>query len=224
MTFCTSCFCYFLSCICTTCDPLCVLLAQVDMYAGALFIQLALQWDIYLAVVLLLSVTALYTVAGDLSPSVSILNTSCLEILRSYCLLLVSLSCLRWSGCSYLHRCCTNCYHAGRISYPHGLQWVKSGCTWHTHTSPALCSPVCLTTPVPPPRWGFVEVGGWNALMEGYGKAIPSVRVPNSTCGIPRHDSFHIFRDPVNSDLPWPGVIIGMSIPSMWYWCSDQVL
>lgn len=152
------------------------------------------------------------------------LNTSCLEMLRSCCLLLVSLSCLRWSGCSYLHRCCTNCYHAGRIAYPHGLQWVKSGCTWHTHTSPALCSPVCLTTPVPPPRWGFVEVGGWNALMEGYGKAIPSVRVPNSTCGIPRHDSFHIFRDPVNSDLPWPGVIIGMSIPSMWYWCSDQVL
>lgn len=39
---------------------------QVDMYAGAVFIQLALQWNIYLAVVLLLSVTALYTVAGDL--------------------------------------------------------------------------------------------------------------------------------------------------------------
>lgn len=35
------------------------------MYAGALFIQLALQWNIYLAVVLLLSITALYTVAGD---------------------------------------------------------------------------------------------------------------------------------------------------------------
>lgn len=36
------------------------------MYAGALFIQLALQWNIYLAVTLLLSITALYTVAGDL--------------------------------------------------------------------------------------------------------------------------------------------------------------
>lgn len=45
--------------------------AQVDMYAGAVFIQLALRWNIYLAVVLLLSVTALYTVAGDLSPSLS---------------------------------------------------------------------------------------------------------------------------------------------------------
>lgn len=37
------------------------------MYAGALFIQLALQWNIYVAVVLLLSITAVYTVAGDLS-------------------------------------------------------------------------------------------------------------------------------------------------------------
>lgn len=70
---------------------------------------------------------------------------------------------------------------------------------------------------------GFVKVGGWDALMEGYGNAIPSVTVPNSTCGNPRDDAFHLFRDPVNSDLPWPGIIFGMSIPSMWYWCSDQV-
>ncbi|XP_037544898.1 sodium/myo-inositol cotransporter 2 isoform X4 [Nematolebias whitei] len=107
---------------------------SVDMYAGAVFIQLALKWNIYLAVVLLLSVTALYTVAG------------------------------------------------------------------------------------------FAEVGGWNALMQGYANAIPTIRMPNSTCGIPRDDAFHIFRDPVTSDLPWPGVIIGMSVPSMWYWCSDQVI
>lgn len=59
--------------------------------------------------------------------------------------------------------------------------------------------------------------------MEGYANAIPSVTVPNSTCGIPRGDAFNLFRDPVGSDLPWPGIILGMSIPSMWYWCSDQV-
>lgn len=59
--------------------------------------------------------------------------------------------------------------------------------------------------------------------MEGYAKAIPSIAVPNTTCGIPREDAFHLFRNPVDSDLPWPGVILGMSIPSMWYWCSDQV-
>lgn len=34
------------------------------MYAGALFIQQALQWDLYVAVVGLLGITAIYTVAG----------------------------------------------------------------------------------------------------------------------------------------------------------------
>lgn len=68
-----------------------------------------------------------------------------------------------------------------------------------------------------------MEVGGWQAIFDGYSKAIPSVRVPNTTCGIPREDAFHIFRDPVTSDFPWPGVLLGMSLPSIWYWCSDQV-
>ncbi|XP_069380804.1 sodium/myo-inositol cotransporter 2 [Paralichthys olivaceus] len=134
---------------------------SVDMYAGALFIQLALQWDIYVAIVLLLSVTALYTVAGGLAA----------------------------------------------VIYTDAAQ-----------TAIMLAGALTLM------GFSFAEVGGWNALMEGYAHAIPSIRVPNSTCGIPRDDAFHIFRDPVNSDLPWPGVIIGMSVPSMWYWCSDQVI
>uniref|UniRef100_A0A671YEC7 Sodium/myo-inositol cotransporter 2 n=1 Tax=Sparus aurata TaxID=8175 RepID=A0A671YEC7_SPAAU len=134
---------------------------SVDMYAGAMFIQLALQWNIYLAVVLLLSITALYTVTGGLAA----------------------------------------------VIYTDAAQ-----------TAIMLAGSLILM------GFSFAEVGGWNALMEGYPNAIPSVRMPNSTCGIPRDDAFHIFRDPVNSDLPWPGTIIGMSIPSMWYWCSDQVI
>ncbi|XP_061556059.1 sodium/myo-inositol cotransporter 2 [Phycodurus eques] len=134
---------------------------SVDMYAGALFIKLALQWDIYLAVVLLLSVTSLYTIAGGLA-AVIYTDAAQTVIMLAGALILMGFS--------------------------------------------------------------FAKVGGWNALMEGYLDAIPSVRVPNTTCGIPRGDSFHIFRDPVDSDLPWPGLIIGMSVPSMWYWCSDQVI
>ncbi|XP_076608567.1 sodium/myo-inositol cotransporter 2 isoform X2 [Chaetodon auriga] len=134
---------------------------SVDMYAGAVFIQLALQWNIYLAVVLLLAVTALYTIAGGLAA----------------------------------------------VIYTDAAQ-----------TAIMLAGSLTLM------GFSFAEVGGWNGLMEGYGNAIPSIRVPNSTCGIPRADAFHLFRDPVNSDLPWPGVLIGMSIPSIWYWCSDQVI
>uniref|UniRef100_A0A672IPU3 Sodium/myo-inositol cotransporter 2 n=1 Tax=Salarias fasciatus TaxID=181472 RepID=A0A672IPU3_SALFA len=134
---------------------------SVDIYAGALFIQLALKWNIYVAVVLLLSITALYTVAGGLAA----------------------------------------------VIYTDAAQ-----------TAIMLVGAVILTV------FSFVEVGGWNALLEGYPTSIPSVRLPNSTCGIPRDDAFNLFRHPVTSDLPWPGVIIGMTIPSMWYWCSDQVI
>uniref|UniRef100_A0A6Q2YPL1 Sodium/myo-inositol cotransporter 2 n=1 Tax=Esox lucius TaxID=8010 RepID=A0A6Q2YPL1_ESOLU len=134
---------------------------SVDMYAGAVFIQQALQWNIYVAVVLLLFITALYTVAGGLAA----------------------------------------------VIYTDAVQ-----------TGIMLIGALTLT------GFSFAEVGGWNALLERYAMAIPSVRDPNTTCGIPREDAFHLFRDPVTSDLPWPGILLGMSIPSMWYWCSDQVI
>ncbi|XP_077591395.1 sodium/myo-inositol cotransporter 2 isoform X2 [Stigmatopora nigra] len=134
---------------------------SVDMYAGALFIKMALQWDIYLALVLLLAVTALYTVAGGLAA----------------------------------------------VIYTDAAQTV-----------------VMLGGTLVLMAFSFAKVGGWDALFEGYMKAIPSVRAPNTTCGLPRGDSFHIFRHPVDSDLPWPGLLVGVSVPSMWYWCSDQVI
>ncbi|XP_078095996.1 sodium/myo-inositol cotransporter 2-like [Mustelus asterias] len=72
--------------------------------------------------------------------------------------------------------------------------------------------------------YAFIEVEGYSGLQELYLHAIPSVRDLNTTCGLPRNDAFHIFRNPVNSDFPWPGVLIGMTIPSIWYWCTDQVI
>uniref|UniRef100_A0A672P6P6 Sodium/myo-inositol cotransporter 2 n=1 Tax=Sinocyclocheilus grahami TaxID=75366 RepID=A0A672P6P6_SINGR len=138
-----------------------LLCVQVDMYAGAVFIQQALQWNIYLAVVLLLAITALYTITGGLA---AVIYTDAVQTL------VMVIGALILMGFS------------------------------------------------------FAEVGGFQAVLDKYPQAIPSIRVPNTTCGIPREDAFHIFRHPVTSDLPWPGVILGMSIPSMWYWCSDQVI
>lgn len=37
---------------------------QVDMFSGAVFIQQALGWNIYVAISALLLITALYTVTG----------------------------------------------------------------------------------------------------------------------------------------------------------------
>lgn len=44
----------------------------------------------------------------------------------------------------------------------------------------------------------------------------------NTSCGRPQKDYMHLFRDPDDGDLPWPG-IVGVTINSIWYWCSDQV-
>ncbi|MEQ2207154.1 hypothetical protein XENOCAPTIV_008036 [Xenoophorus captivus] len=53
--------------------------------------------------------------------------------------------------------------------------------------------------------------------------AIPSITENISEkCYQPRSDAFHIFRDPINGDLPWPGLVFGLTIQATWYWCTDQ--
>nr|ACB21201.1 solute carrier family 5, member 1 (predicted) [Plecturocebus moloch] len=77
--------------------------------------------------------------------------------------------------------------------------------------------------------FAFHEVGGYDAFMKKYMNATPTVISDGNTtvkeeCYLPRADSFHIFRDPLKGDLPWPGLIFGMSILALWYWCTDQVI
>ena len=51
--------------MCSFADTFSPLLStQADMFSGAIFINQALGLDIYLAVIMLLSITALYTVTG----------------------------------------------------------------------------------------------------------------------------------------------------------------
>lgn len=37
---------------------------QADLYAGAIFIEQSLNWDLYVSVVLLLAIAALFTITG----------------------------------------------------------------------------------------------------------------------------------------------------------------
>ncbi|EHB05807.1 Sodium/myo-inositol cotransporter 2 [Heterocephalus glaber] len=134
---------------------------SVDMYAGAIFIQQSLDLDLYLAIVGLLAITALYTTAGGL---VAVIYTDALQ------------------------------------------------------TGIMLIGAFTLM------GYSFAAVGGMEGLKGKYFSALASNRSANGSCGLPREDAFHIFRDPVTSDLPWPGILFGMSIPSLWYWCTDQVI
>lgn len=70
----------------------------------------------------------------------------------------------------------------------------------------------------------FHEVGGYESFQQRYMTSVPAI-VGNisGTCYEPRADSFHLFRDPITGDLPWPGLVFGLTIQAMWYWCTDQV-
>uniref|UniRef100_A0A8C3S1V5 Solute carrier family 5 member 9 n=1 Tax=Chelydra serpentina TaxID=8475 RepID=A0A8C3S1V5_CHESE len=71
---------------------------------------------------------------------------------------------------------------------------------------------------------GFEKVGWFEGLKEKYSTVVPSVIVPNTTCHLPRTDAFHMLRDPVTGDIPWPGLIFGLSVLATWCWCTDQVI
>uniref|UniRef100_A0A4W4DV18 Solute carrier family 5 member 9 n=1 Tax=Electrophorus electricus TaxID=8005 RepID=A0A4W4DV18_ELEEL len=134
---------------------------QTDIFSGALFIQVSLGWDLYLSTVVLLAVTALYTIAGGLT---AVIYTDALQtvimVVGAFVLMFIA----------------------------------------------------------------FNKVGWYEGLLEQYGKAVPNVTVPNTTCHLPRPDAFHIFRDPVTGDLPWPGLLFGLTVLAMWVWCTDQVI
>ncbi|KAG2470706.1 SC5A1 protein, partial [Polypterus senegalus] len=136
------------------------------MFSGAIFIQQALGLDIYLAVFLLLLITALYTVTGGLA---AVIYTDTLQSIIMV-----------------------------------GGAFVLLG-------------------------FAFNEVGGYDAFTTKYMEAIPSITTEvginiSEKCYTPRPDSFHIFRNAVTGDLPWPGLIFGLSIIGIWYWCTDQVI
>uniref|UniRef100_A0A8C0HN03 Solute carrier family 5 member 9 n=1 Tax=Buteo japonicus TaxID=224669 RepID=A0A8C0HN03_9AVES len=134
---------------------------STDIFSGALFIQISLGWNLYLSTVVLLAVTAVYTIAGGLT---AVIYTDALQTLIMVLGALV-------------------------------LMFI-----------------------------GFEKVGWYEGLQEKYSTAIPKIIVPNTTCHVPRADAFHLFRDPVTGDIPWPGLIFGLSVLALWCWCTDQVI
>uniref|UniRef100_A0A673XFE3 Sodium/glucose cotransporter 2 n=1 Tax=Salmo trutta TaxID=8032 RepID=A0A673XFE3_SALTR len=74
--------------------------------------------------------------------------------------------------------------------------------------------------------YAFNEVGGYENFQPRYMEAIPTLTGVNisESCYTPRPDSFHIFRDAVTGDLPWPGLVFGLTVQATWYWCTDQVI
>ena len=85
---------------------------------------------------------------------------------------------------------------------------------------------------------GFLEIGDYSTVAQRYmmsisnktfmcahPEAYPDVNCSSQyqDCGYPPHNSLHIVRAASDPHLPWPGMLVGLTISSVWYWCTDQV-
>lgn len=70
----------------------------------------------------------------------------------------------------------------------------------------------------------FNKIEGYENLRNKFSYAISRDELfSNKTCSVPPQYSWDLIRG-VDSDLPWPGVFIGLFVISIWYWCTDQVI
>lgn len=70
----------------------------------------------------------------------------------------------------------------------------------------------------------FYEVGGMNGLIEKYPYAMAQNISSDNTCGRPPSNYLHLFRPiEVSEAYPWTGIMFGLTISAIWYWCTDQV-
>lgn len=69
-------------------------------------------------------------------------------------------------------------------------------------------------------------------MVRKYFEAYPDTTIENygnesykyAKCGIPPENAMHLMRSPDDGSLPWPGIMFGLTISAVWYWCSDQVI
>ncbi|XP_037778698.1 sodium/glucose cotransporter 5-like [Penaeus monodon] len=143
---------------------------SADLYAGALFIQLALNKNssgwLYLAILILLAMAAVFCIAGGLSAVVwTDFVQTILMVVGAFILMVLS----------------------------------------------------------------FKEVGGLSKLVEDYPYARATLQATdhnNNSCGEPSPYYLSLLHpiQPGLSDYPWTGMIFGLTINSIWYWCTDQVI
>lgn len=76
---------------------------------------------------------------------------------------------------------------------------------------------------------GFTEANGYENVRYNFFRAVPNttfnqqVTYGNATCGIPTQYSYNFFRPASDPEYPWTGIIFGLTISGVWYWCTDQV-
>ncbi|XP_067938623.1 sodium/glucose cotransporter 4-like [Watersipora subatra] len=153
---------------------------SADLYAGAVFIEQSIGWDIWGAIIALLVLAMLFTIAGGLS---AVIWTDFVQVFIMVigAFVLMVLSFLKIGGYSMLEE---------KFTGPEA--WPNFTKEYVFHTT--------------------------------LGLNVTDKQEQYAECGLTHKNAFHLMRPADDGSLPWPGVIFGLTISSVWYWCSDQVI
>ncbi|XP_064471083.1 sodium/glucose cotransporter 4-like [Ornithodoros turicata] len=140
---------------------------STDLFAGAIFIKQALDWNPYVSVSILLAIACIFTVAGGLSAVIwTDFVQTILMVVGAFALMVLSL----------------------------------------------------------------IEVGGFDGLMRQFKYAVPRddsyviYTADNVSCSKVPDNYQSLLRSASDPELPWTGVVFGITISAVWCWCSDQVI
>ncbi|GFS29893.1 hypothetical protein TNIN_447321 [Trichonephila inaurata madagascariensis] len=75
----------------------------------------------------------------------------------------------------------------------------------------------------------IAKVGGYSDLVKGFGEisvndSYVGFSSNNESCSAVPKNYMSLLRSPTDPQLPGTGMIFGLTISAVWYWCSDQVI
>ncbi|EUB55978.1 Sodium/glucose cotransporter [Echinococcus granulosus] len=176
---------------------------SADLYAGGLFIQQAMQISIYPAIILLLVISALFTIMGGLTAVIwTDFAQTVIMVVGAFYLTIRTL---------YL----MGGFESMLVNYFNGIPN-----TTRVYKSTSFRAENHSLTSLNPDLYGSRRDREAILQMADYTEANAGIY---AECQIPPSDAMNFFKSVSSPDLPWTGAVFGLTINAVWYWCTDQV-
>ncbi|KAL5971470.1 Sodium/glucose cotransporter 1 [Taenia solium] len=202
---------------------------SADLYAGGIFIQQAMQISIYPAVILLLVISALFTIMGGLTAVIwtdfaqtiiMVFGAFYLSIRSEF----MSPSFPSASKRQFKSRVVLSSiglylmggFNSMLVNYFNGIPN-----TTRAYKSTSFNPENRSLTSLNPDLYG--NRGDREAILQMADFAEASAGI-YAECQIPPSDAMNFFKSVSSPDLPWTGAVFGLTINAVWYWCTDQVI
>ncbi|KAL3318596.1 Sodium/myo-inositol cotransporter [Cichlidogyrus casuarinus] len=175
---------------------------SVNLYAGALFIESAFRWNIWISIIFILTVTTFISLVGGLA---AVIYTDTLQCV----IMLVGSTVL---SCFAFARFGTVDLHALLSNFSASISPVNMSLPLGTKLIDQL-----VMASDRRPNYTFDQI-----MRED--EAGPGDLTAMLNCRLPSRNAFIMLGPISDKEIPWLGFLLGQIPGSIWYWCADQMM